>query len=192
MTFTRSALVRLLASCTLLFSAIGVTTSGHTEAAAKTKAYASSQYHFKLSYPTTWTLEAAASTADAMGAAEAKVNPKCLLLIAPDQRGIFNVLVQSKGSTVAQMKASLTVFMNEGAKLVGAIKYSTGTQSGMHLVAAMATDKVDAKHNAQGTLVAGSNGHFTWYTGMAYVEGYPATKQNTADLEAIMSSFSPT
>jgi hypothetical protein len=192
MTSPRSVVIRALATTSLLLAVAGAATTGHTSAAAKTKTYSSNQLHFKLSYPATWTLEATAHTADAMGAAEAKVNPTCLLLISPDKHGIFSVLVQRSGATVAQMKANETAFLKEGADLVGAIKYSTATASGMQLIIANATDKVDAKHNAQGVLVAGSNGHLTWFAGAAYVEGYPASKQNMTDLDNIMSSFNPT
>ena len=188
---SRSAVIRALAATSLLFAVVGATNSIHTEAAAKTKNYASSQYHFKLSYPATWTLQAAAKTSDVMGPAEAKVNPTCLVITSPDQRGLFNVLVQRSGASVAQIKASESAFLKEGASLVGSIKFATQTSSGMQLVMASATDKVDATHNAAGVIIAASNGHLTWYSGMAYVEGYPASKQDNADLQAIMSSFTP-
>jgi len=189
MPFSRLRANRILFASTLLLAVAGTAPTGHVAAAAKSKSYTSSQYKFTLSYPTTWTLDAAAKTASMLGPAEAKVNPTCLFVTTRDENASFTVLVSRHNTTLAQIKANETTFLKETENLIGGNTYSTSTSAGKHLVMAYATNKVDAKHNAQWVLVAGSDGKFTYCAGAAYVDGYPATKQNIADLKAIMSSF---
>ncbi len=191
MMVSRRGVIRALITCTVFLAAIGASATANASAAA-TKSYSSSQLRFKLSYPATWTLQPSTKTADTMGPAEAKVSPTCLMITSPDRHAEFNVLVQRSGATAAHIKASEAAFLKEGSNLVGAIKFSTGTEAGMNLIAASATDKIDAKHNAQGLIVAGSDGRLTWFAGMAYVEGYSASSQEYTALQAIMSSFTPT
>ena len=188
MTRSHSTLIRALTVGVLMLSVAGAANSAH--AASTTKTYTSSALHYTFNYPSNWTVSAKLKTADVMGALEAKINPAVLQVMAPDQKGLFFVLVKTAGTTLAVIKANETGFLKEGSNLVGPIKYQNLSYSdGMKLVVATATDKGDGTHQVQALISAGSKGNFTWYTGFASVQKYPNSSNDTAALNKISASF---
>jgi len=158
-------------------------------AAAKAH-YASAADHFSLSYPSTWKLSQLDTAT--LGKVEASVAAIDYQVAAPDQFSYFNVYARHSATDGAAIKAKVIAWMQESRVAAKAITFSTVTINGVKYLDAFTTIKVDATHQAEHSILATSHGKFTYYLGPVIMLNQSHTKQERAQLTAILASFKPT
>jgi len=114
---------------------IGLSCAGTARSAALGKTYTDPTQHFSFDYPASWlSIPGSLDTTQRAVGLTAGV-----VVVSPDLRAGFDVLVKPSASTIGQMEAAATLLLHDHQTVVGTLTYRTSTdQAGRPVVTAVA------------------------------------------------------